>query len=109
MVADGCGKRSTDPLSGNPLSTALRRRLYIDDLYDRGLIALLQGSAARAIELIDNAALRGLGTHGTAWLIGRLGKLLTWFQGGVLRRYAVVAALGALLFLFLIASATFTH
>ena len=105
----GCGKRSTDPLSGNPLSTALRRRLYIDDLYDRGLIALLQGSAARAIELIDNAALRGLGTHGTAWLIGRLGKLLTWFQGGVLRRYAVVAALGALLFLFLIASATFTH
>ena len=105
----GFGKRTQDPLAGNALSTALRKRLYIDDLYDKGIIGGIQGSLARAIELTDNAGVRGIGTLGTAWLIGKFGKLLTWFQGGVLRRYAVVAALGALIFLFLIATTTFTH
>ncbi|MBR5895514.1 MAG: NADH-quinone oxidoreductase subunit L [Akkermansia sp.] len=105
----GCGKRKQDPLAGNALSTALRKRLYIDDVYDKGLINFVQGNAAKAIELIDNAGVRGIGTLGTAWFIGRIGKLLTWFQGGVLRRYAILAAIGALLFIFLIASTTFTH
>ncbi len=105
----GYGKRKQDPLAGNALSTALRKRLYIDDIYDKGLIGFLQGNMARAIELFDNAVLHGLCTQGSGWLIGHFGKLLTWFQGGVLRRYSVVAALGALLFLFLIVSFSFTH
>ncbi|MDO5469995.1 MAG: NADH-quinone oxidoreductase subunit L [Akkermansia sp.] len=105
----GPGKRKSDPLAGNALSTALRKRLYIDDFYDKGLIALIQGNASRVVEFIDNAGIRGILTLGGAWFIGKIGKLLTWFQGGVLRRYAIVAALGALLFIFLIASATFTH
>ena len=105
----GLGKRKQDPLAGNALSTALRKRLYIDDVYDKGLIGFVQGNLARAIELFDNAILHGICTQGTGWLTGHLGKLLTWFQGGVLRRYSVVAALGALLFLFLIVSFSFTH
>ena len=105
----GPGKRKKDPLSGNIISTALRKRLYIDDIYDKGLIAFLQGNTARVVELTDNAGIRGIGTLGTAWLIGKFGKLLTWFQGGVLRRYAVVAALGALVFLFLISFTTIAH
>ncbi|MBQ7023569.1 MAG: NADH-quinone oxidoreductase subunit L [Akkermansia sp.] len=105
----GLGKRRQDPLAGNALSTALRKRLYIDDVYDKGLIGFLQGNLARAIELFDNAILHGICTQGAGWLTGRFGKLLTWFQGGILRRYSVVAALGALLFLFLIVSFSFTH
>ncbi len=105
----GLGKRKQDPLAGNPLSTALRKRLYIDELYDKGLIGFVQGSLARAIDLTDNAGVRGIGTLGTGWIIGKLGKLLTWFQGGVLRRYAILAALGMLVFLFLLASSSFSH
>ncbi len=97
----GCGKRSKDPLAGNCLSTLLRKRLYIDAIYDRILIGGVQQFAAHMLELLDSALIRGLIVQGFAWLTGRIGKLLGWMQCGSLRAYAAVAGVGTLVLLFL--------
>ncbi len=99
----GCGKRVSDPLSGNALSTCLRQRLYIDAFYDKVLIGGVQKLLAHALELLDALVIRGLLVQGSAWLTNRLGKLLSWIQCGSLRGYAAVAGLGTIILFFLFA------
>ena len=99
----GCGKRSTDPLAGNALSTALRERMYIDKFYDKGLIGLVQDCGTRILEFIDTTLIRGICVQGTSWLIGRFGILLSWIQGGSLRAYSLVIGLGVLFIMFILA------
>ncbi len=99
----GCGKRTSDPLAGNCLSTCLRNRLYIDVFYDKVLIGGVQKLLAHALELLDAVVIRGLLVQGSAWLTGRIGKLLSWIQCGSLRGYAAVAGLGTVILIFLFA------
>ncbi|MBE6435459.1 MAG: NADH-quinone oxidoreductase subunit L [Akkermansiaceae bacterium] len=99
----GCGKRSTDPMAGNALSTALRERMYIDKFYDKGLIGLVQDCGTRILEFIDTTLIRGICVQGTSWLIGRFGILLSWIQGGSLRAYSLVIGLGVLFIMFILA------
>lgn len=94
-------KREKDPLSGNALSTALQKRLYIDSFYDNVLIAGIQQNIARIIETIDEMLIRGLLAQGLAWLTARIGILLSWIQNGALRGYAFVSGLGLVIILFL--------
>ncbi len=99
----GCGKRTSDPLAGNCLSTCLRNRLYIDVFYDKVLIGGVQKLLAHALELLDAVVIRVLLVQGSAWLTGRIGKLLSWIQCGSLRGYAAVAGLGTVILIFLFA------
>ena len=103
IIVYGFGKRSKDPLSSNFISTALRKRLYIDALYDKVLVGGLQQCGAHILEFIDSALIRGLLVQGTAWLVQRIGILLSWIQCGSLRAYSCVAGLGLLIIIFLIA------
>ena len=103
IVVYGWGKRERDPLAGNFIATALRNRLYIDAFYDKVLIGGLQNCGARIIEFIDSALIRGLLVQGTAWLVGRVGILLSWLQCGSLRAYACITGLGLLLIIVIIA------
>ena len=99
----GCGCRSKDPLAGNFVSTALRRRLYIDDIYDKGLIGGLQHFVSVAIGCIDLAIIRGLIAETLAWVTGRIGMLLGWLQCGCLRGYAAVVGIGFIIMMLLFA------
>ena len=103
VVVYGFGKRSADPLSNNFISAALRKRLFIDDIYDKGLVGGLQQCGAHIIEFIDSAIIRGLFVQGLAWLTFRIGILLSWIQSGSLRAYSCVAGLGMLIIIVLIA------
>lgn len=103
FAAYGCGKRTEDPLAGCGISTALRKRLYIDAFYDKFLIGFVQEKASQTIEFIDSALIRGLIAQGLAWLTGRIGMLLSWLQGGSLRAYAFIASLGVIILLFILA------
>ncbi len=99
----GLGKRSTDPLAGNCISTCLRNRLYIDAFYDKVLIGGVQQFVAHLLELLDSALIRGLIVQGLAFCTTKIGKLLSWIQCGSLRGYAAVAGLGTIVLLFLFA------
>lgn len=99
----GTGKRSTDPLSGNALSKALRERLYIDKFYDKGLIGLIQECGVRIIEFIDTTIIRGILVQGTSWLVGHFGILLSRLQGGSLRAYSLLIGVGVLFIMFILA------
>jgi NADH-quinone oxidoreductase subunit L len=99
----GTGKRSTDPLSGNALSKALRERLYIDKFYDKGLIGTIQDCGVRFIEFIDTTIIRGILVQLTAWVVGHFGILLSRLQGGSLRAYSLVIGLGVLIVMFILA------
>ena len=103
ILVYGCGCRKADPLAGNALSTALRKRLYIDTFYDKGLIGGVQELGAHIIEFADAAIIRGLLVQGLAWTTARLGMLLSWIQGGSLRGYAFVAGLGIIILMFILA------
>lgn len=97
----GFGRRSKDPLAGNALSTALRKRLYIDCFYDKVLIAGIQQNVARVIEAFDEMVIRGLIAQGLVWLTSRIGMLLSWIQNGALNCYAFVTGIGIVIVLFL--------
>ncbi len=99
----GLGKRTSDPLAGNGISTCLRKRLYIDCFYDKVLIGGVQQFCAHLLELFDAALIRGVLVQGSAWATAHVGKLLSWIQCGSLRGYAAVAGLGILIMLFLFA------
>ncbi len=99
----GTGKRSTDPLAGNSLSAALRERLYIDKFYDKGLIGGVQECFTRIVEFIDATLIRGICVQTTSWLIGRFGMLLSWIQGGSLRAYSLIIAVGVIFITFFLA------
>ncbi len=103
LLVYGCGKRTTDPLAGNCLSTALRKRLYIDTIYDKGLIGGIQEYGAQIIEFADAALIRGVIVQGFAWLTAKFGMLLSWIQNGSLRGYALVAGIGIVIFVFILA------
>lgn len=97
----GFGRRSKDPLAGNALSTALRKRLYIDCFYDKVIIAGIQQNVARVIEAFDEMIIRGLIAQGLVWLTSRIGMLLSWIQNGALNCYAFVTGIGIVIVLFL--------
>lgn len=99
----GLGKRSADPLANCPVSTVLRKRLYIDAFYDKFLIGFVQEKASQAIEFADSAVIRGLIAQGLAWFTGRIGMLLSWIQCGSLRAYALVSGVGILILMFILA------
>lgn len=101
LAVYGCGCRSKDPLAGNALSTALRKRLYIDCFYDKVLIAGIQQNVARVIEAFDEMVIRGLIAQGLVWLTSRIGMLLSWIQNGALNCYAFVTGIGIVIVLFL--------
>ena len=103
LLVYGCGKRTTDPLAGNCLSTALRKRLYIDTIYDKGLIGGIQEYGAQIIEFADAALIRVVIVQGFAWLTAKFGMLLSWIQNGSLRGYALVAGIGIVIFVFILA------
>ncbi len=103
IVVYGFGGRQRDPLAGNCLSACLRNRLYIDAFYDKFLIGGVQRFFAHLLELIDSAIIRGLLVQGLAWLTARVGILLSWIQCGSLRVYSVVAGLGIVLLMLLLA------
>ncbi|MDO4954172.1 MAG: NADH-quinone oxidoreductase subunit L [Akkermansia sp.] len=102
VIVYGLGKRSQDPLAGNCISTALRKRLYIDCFYDKVVIGFFQDKLlAGIIEGVDTALIRGILVQGLAWATSRVGKLLSWIQGGSLRGYALVTGLGLVIVVFL--------
>lgn len=101
LAVYGFGRRSKDPLAGNALSTALRKRLYIDCFYDKVLIAGIQQNVARVIEAFDEMVIRGLIAQGLVWLTSRIGMLLSWIQNGALNCYAFVTGIGIVIVLFL--------
>lgn len=102
VIVYGFGKRSQDPLAGNCISTALRKRLYIDCFYDKVVIGFFQDKLlAGIIEGVDTALIRGILVQGLAWATSRVGKLLSWIQGGSLRGYALVTGLGLVIVVFL--------
>ena len=99
----GNGKRSKDPLAGNAISNALRERMYIDKFYDKGLIGTLQECGTRIIEFIDTTIIRGILVQGTSWFVGRMGILLSRIQGGSLRAYSLIIAVGVIFIMFILA------
>ncbi|MDO5450898.1 MAG: NADH-quinone oxidoreductase subunit L [Akkermansia sp.] len=104
VVVYGFGKHSQDPLAGNCISKALRNRLYIDCLYDKVIIGFFQDKLlAGIIEGLDTAIIRGIIVQGLAWATSRVGKLLSWIQGGSLRGYALITGLGLIILVFLFA------
>jgi NADH-quinone oxidoreductase subunit L len=90
-----------DPLSDRLgwLARAMRRRFYLDEIYD-ALIAITQESIAALANAIDQWVIAGFvvrGAHGTTELVGRALRLV---QTGNLQTYAFVFAMGVALLLF---------
>jgi NADH-quinone oxidoreductase subunit L len=86
--------RERDPLlSMGPLTTILRRKFYMDDLYLRGVVKPIQYPIAAAVNTFDkrviDGAVNGVGT-GTEMT----GRFLRYVQSGNVQRYAVFLFVG---------------
>ena len=102
VIVYGFGARSKDPLAGNCLSAALRNRLYIDAFYDKVLIGGVQALFSHLIQFVDCYIIHGLFMQGSAWLTGRIGRLLGLLQNGSVRGYSFVAGLGLVVLILLL-------
>ena len=99
----GLRKPTGDPLAHNPLSRALRNRLYIDSFYDKYLVGGVQQWLGYILYFFDEGVLREYISHGLARITGRVGALLGRLQCGSLRGYTLVTGLGVIIIVFLLA------
>ena len=99
----GCRRRESDPLEGNAFSRALRKRLYIDSFYDNVLVGGVQRYFSYLVDFLDDGLIRRIIVGGVARLTAFVGCLAGRIQGGSLRGYTLVTALGLLLIIFLLA------
>jgi NADH-quinone oxidoreductase subunit L len=95
-------KGSTDPLPARlgTLSTSMRNRFYLDEVYETTVIRFHELLSAIS-GWIDRWIIGGLlvrGTHGTTELVGRALRLA---QTGNLQTYAILFALGVALVMYL--------
>lgn len=98
------GRETTkDPLENYSFARCLRKRLYIDAFYDSVLVDGLQKWASYIITCVDDGIIRRIIGQGLGLLTAWIGKLLGKLQGGSLRAYAVVAGVGVLVVIFLLA------
>jgi NADH-quinone oxidoreductase subunit L len=94
-------KAAQDPLPARlgALATALRRRLYLDELYEATVIRI-HDACAQLADWLDRWIVAGLmvrGVHGTVELTGRALRLL---QTGNLQTYALLLVLGVAVLLY---------
>lgn len=99
----GCKSRAEDPLAGNAFSRALRHRLYIDCFYDKVLVGGVQQWVAYILHFFDEGLIRDFIVQGLARLTAWVGSLLARVQGGSLRGYTLVTALGVIVIVFILA------
>ena len=99
----GIKRHSADPLAGNAISTALRKRLYIDCFYDKVIVGGVQQWCAYILHFIDEGLIRDFIVQGLARLTAWVGSLPARLQCGSLRGYTLISALGALIILFILA------
>jgi len=89
----GRGLERDPMLSMGTFTTLLRRKFYMDDLYDKGVVKPIQYSVAAAVNGFDrrviDGAVNGVGS-GTEFL----GKVLRYVQTGNVQRYAVFLFVG---------------
>ena len=93
----------TDPFASCVVSRALRHRLYIDAFYDKVLIGGIQQWGAAIVHCLDDGVIRRLVGHGSAHFVAWCGKLFGKIQGGSLRAYVLVSALGLIVAMILFA------
>ncbi len=103
------GRKSvaTDPLASQGFSRVLRSKFYIDAFYDKVLVGGLQQWGAAIVHCFDDGLIRRLVGQGAALLVAWFGKVLGKIQGGALRGYVLVSALGLIIFIFLLFTITF--
>ena len=78
------GWRAKDPLTRlGPVYTALQRRLYIDELYMRGIVRPVQYSLAAAVNWTNTYVLDGI-VNGAAALTRGLAQVVAWFDRTVI-------------------------
>ena len=63
----------------------------------------IQEYGSQIIEFADAALIRGVIVQGFAWLTAKFGMLLSWIQNGSLRAYALVAGIGIIIIMFILA------
>ena len=92
----------TDPLGANPVSRALRQRLYIDAFYDHVLVGGVQRWFTCLVSCLDDGIIRRLIGQGLALLTAWVGRLLGRIQGGSLRGYTLLTSLGVLVLMLIL-------
>jgi NADH-quinone oxidoreductase subunit L len=86
--------RERDPLlSMGPLTTLLRNKYYLDDLYLRGIVRPIQYPIAAAVNTFDRRVIDGA-VNGVGVVTGILGHFLRYVQTGNVQRYAVFLFVG---------------
>jgi NADH-quinone oxidoreductase subunit L len=93
--------RASDPLD----IKILANKFYIDEIYDRNVVAGQQ-LAARAFNWIDAWILDGLIIRGSAYISVGIGEILRLFQTGGLEGYAFLFSVGGILLIYF---TLFTH
>ncbi len=91
----------SDPWGNNFFSRALRRRLFIDDFYDKVLVGGFQRWCCYLVAFVDDGIIRRLIGHGLGYFTAWSGRLLGRLQCGSLRFYGIIMAVGAILLLLL--------
>ena len=92
----------SDPLGANRFSRVLRQRLYIDAFYDRVLVGGVQYWFSCLVSCVDDGIIRRLIGQGLGLLTAWAGHLLGRIQGGSLRGYTMVTALGVLILMLIL-------
>ena len=87
--------------SKDPLSIPLfRNRFYLDAIYDKGIVRILQDGLAAVVSFIDEWVINGLIVGGSAKLSQSFGAVLRRAQGGNLQGYAFLLGAGVVLVIY---------
>ena len=89
MIANHC----------HPIYRLLERRLYIDDFYDRVIVAKIYNGMARMFNFMEIHLIIGLMVNGTAFLTREAGKALRMITTGRLQEYALFMVGGVVILL----------
>lgn len=94
------GKRSADPLAGNPLFRCLANRFYIDSFYDNILVKSVQGVITAVIAFFDEFVINGLLVGGATRIAQGAGLAFRRVQSGNLSSYAFFLGFGVILIIY---------
>jgi NADH-quinone oxidoreductase subunit L len=85
----------------DPLSIPLfRNRFYLDAIYEKGFVKILQDGLAAIVHFFDELVINGLIVGGLSRLAESTGRLFTKVQSGNLQAYAFTFGLGVLLVIY---------
>ncbi len=86
--------------AGATLYDLSKNKLYVDEIYEKIIIAPFRASCRWLFEVVDRFLIDFLIVEGSAFVIDSAGRVLRWFQNGQVQRYVLGIVAGAALLLF---------